>query len=127
MRALPTVAERRWVSRCKNHYKSVLGAGAKVEDPPTGGDEIPPGRDKKCDKLIDPTVRVMGQAFFICHGTRKQSRYMKLLLSDYSLFVCLVAVVLFASPRGRKILKFNIPIFASSLTKFWLQRWLVGL
>jgi hypothetical protein len=30
------------VSGCKNHYKFVLGGGAKVEDPPTGGDEIPP-------------------------------------------------------------------------------------
>ncbi len=26
-------------SRCKNHYKAVLGAEAKVEDPPTGGYE----------------------------------------------------------------------------------------
>ena len=31
MRALPTVAERRWVSGCKNHYKFVLGAGAKAK------------------------------------------------------------------------------------------------
>jgi len=35
----------------KNHYKFVLSAGAKVEDPPVGGDEIPPWRDKKCDNL----------------------------------------------------------------------------
>jgi len=27
------------VSGCKNHYKFILSAGAKVEDPPTGGDE----------------------------------------------------------------------------------------
>jgi hypothetical protein len=44
MRALPTdfvgrsrlcrskaEAERRWVSGCKNHYKAVLGAGAKAK------------------------------------------------------------------------------------------------
>jgi len=42
MRALPTEAERRWVSGCNGHYEFVLGAEAKVEDPPTGGDEIPP-------------------------------------------------------------------------------------
>jgi len=29
MRALPTEAERRWVSGCNNHYKAVLSAGAK--------------------------------------------------------------------------------------------------
>ncbi len=34
MRALPNVAERSWVSGCNNHYKFVLSAGAKVEDPP---------------------------------------------------------------------------------------------
>ena len=32
MRTLPTVAERSWVSGCKNHYKFVLSAGAKVEE-----------------------------------------------------------------------------------------------
>ena len=42
MRALPTEAERRWVSGYMNHYKFVLGAGA----------------NKNRDKLIDPTVRV---------------------------------------------------------------------
>ena len=31
MRALPTEAERRWVSGCNNHYKAVLGAGAKAK------------------------------------------------------------------------------------------------
>ena len=31
MRALPTVAERRWVSGCNNHYKFVLSAGAKAK------------------------------------------------------------------------------------------------
>jgi len=36
---------------CKNHYEFVLSAGAKVEDPPIGGDEIPPWRGKKCDNL----------------------------------------------------------------------------
>jgi hypothetical protein len=35
------------VSGCKSHYESVLGAGAKVEDPPTGGDETPPRRAQK--------------------------------------------------------------------------------
>jgi len=33
---------------CKNHYKFVLGAGAKVEE---RSDEIPPGRGKKHDNL----------------------------------------------------------------------------
>jgi hypothetical protein len=31
MRALSTEAERRWVSGYKNHYKSVLGVGAKAK------------------------------------------------------------------------------------------------
>ena len=31
MRALPTEAERRWVSGCSNHYKFVLGAGVKAK------------------------------------------------------------------------------------------------
>ena len=31
MRALPTVAERRWVSGCNGHYEFVLGAGAKAK------------------------------------------------------------------------------------------------
>ena len=49
------------VSGCKNHYKSVLGAGAKVEE---RSDETPPWRGKNRDKLITPTVRVM-RSFFI--------------------------------------------------------------
>jgi hypothetical protein len=52
MHALPTEAERRWVSGYNNHYKFILGAGAKVEDPPTGGDEIPSWRGKKCDNSV---------------------------------------------------------------------------
>jgi hypothetical protein len=40
------------VSGCKNHYKSILGAGAKVEDPPTGGDETPPWRGKNRENLF---------------------------------------------------------------------------
>jgi hypothetical protein len=31
MRALPTEAERRWVSGCNNHYKFVLSAGTKAK------------------------------------------------------------------------------------------------
>jgi len=31
MRALPTEAERRWVSGCNNHYKFVLSAGVKAK------------------------------------------------------------------------------------------------
>jgi hypothetical protein len=31
MRALPNVAERSWVSGCKNHYKFVLDAGTKAK------------------------------------------------------------------------------------------------
>ena len=41
MRALPTEAERRWVSGCLNHYKFILGAGA----------------NKNRDKPIKHTVR----------------------------------------------------------------------
>jgi hypothetical protein len=52
------------VSGCKNHYKFVLGAGAKVEDPPTGGDEIPPWRGKKHDKQLTHIVRVMLRRYF---------------------------------------------------------------
>jgi hypothetical protein len=39
--SLPDEALRRRVSGCKNHYEFVLSAEAKVEDPPTGGAEIP--------------------------------------------------------------------------------------
>jgi hypothetical protein len=46
-------------------YKAVLSAGAKVEDPPTGGDEIPPWRGKNRDKPIKHTVRVMLWRLFI--------------------------------------------------------------
>jgi|WetSurSiteA1Bulk_404760.scaffolds.fasta_scaffold00902_4 hypothetical protein len=46
------------VSGCNSHYESVLGAGAKVEDPPTGGDEIPPWRGKNRDKQLTFIVRV---------------------------------------------------------------------
>jgi hypothetical protein len=56
--SLPTEAERRWVSGCKNLCKVVLSAGAKVEDPPTGGDEIPSWRGKKHDKQLTFIVRV---------------------------------------------------------------------
>jgi len=31
MRALPTEAERRWVSGCNNHYKFILSAGTKAK------------------------------------------------------------------------------------------------
>jgi hypothetical protein len=53
------------VSGCNNHYESVLSAGAKVEDPPTGGDEIPPWRGKKHDKQFTHIVRVRHSAFLI--------------------------------------------------------------
>jgi len=43
------------VSGCKNHYKFVLGAGAKVEE---RSDETPPWRGKKCDKQLTHIVRV---------------------------------------------------------------------
>jgi len=36
---LPDEVQRRWMSGCNYHYKFVQGAGAKVEDPPIGGDE----------------------------------------------------------------------------------------
>jgi hypothetical protein len=63
MRALPTEAERRWVSGCNGNYEFVLGAGAKVEDPPTGGDEIPSWRGKNRDKLMNYTDRVSTSDF----------------------------------------------------------------
>jgi len=31
MSALPTEAERRWVSGCKNHYEFIMSAGAKAK------------------------------------------------------------------------------------------------
>jgi hypothetical protein len=71
-----------------NHYKFVLEAGAI----------------KNRDKLIDPTVRVKGQAFFICLGTRKLSRFASVLFLKL-FFFCLVAVNCLVSARGRKILK----------------------
>jgi hypothetical protein len=47
-----------------------MGAGAKVEDPPTGGDKIPPWRGKKCDNLsrdfgkqLTGIVRVISKPF----------------------------------------------------------------
>jgi hypothetical protein len=43
---------------CNGHYEFVLSAQAKVEDPPTGGDEIPSWRGKKCDKQLTHIVRV---------------------------------------------------------------------
>jgi hypothetical protein len=49
MRALPTEAERRWVSGCNNHYKFVLSAGA----------------NKNRDKLIKHTVRVRCSGYLI--------------------------------------------------------------
>jgi len=48
MRALLNVAQRSWVSGCRYHYKSVTGAGAKVEE---RSDEIPPWRGKNHDSL----------------------------------------------------------------------------
>jgi hypothetical protein len=55
-----------------SHNKFVLSAGAKVEDPPFGGDEIPPWRGKKCDNLsrergkqLTHIVRVSGALFFL--------------------------------------------------------------
>jgi len=36
-----------------------MGAGVKVEDPPKGGDEIPPWRGKNHDKQLTHIVRVM--------------------------------------------------------------------
>ena len=56
MRALPTEAERRWVSGCNGHYESVLSAGAKVEE---RSDEIPPWRGKNCDEQLTHIVRII--------------------------------------------------------------------
>jgi len=62
-------------------------------------------KSKNHDKLINYTVRVMGQALFFCLGTRKLSGYTKY-LSEYFLVVCIVVEIFLASARGRKILKF---------------------
>jgi hypothetical protein len=57
--------EQMRVSGYNNHYKIVLGAGAKVEDTPAGGDEIPPWRGKKCDKQLTHIVRVIVSCYLI--------------------------------------------------------------
>ena len=80
-----------WRVRSTGCYRSVNGAGAKC---------------KNHDKPINYTVRVMGQAFFICLGTRKLSRYKNFFLFVYFLFVCLVAAILITLAGGIKIIKF---------------------
>ena len=56
MRALPTVAERRWVSGCNGHYKFVLGVGAPACPAyrQAGGRQ----ESKNHDELINYTVRI---------------------------------------------------------------------
>jgi len=51
------------------------------------------------------TVRVMGQAFFICLVTRNLSRFTSVLFLKFFVF-CLIAVNCLATARGRKILKY---------------------
>jgi len=55
------------VPGCKNHYKSVLSAGAKVEDPPTGGAEIPPWRGKN-RPAFSIKKRETTYPYCPCHG-----------------------------------------------------------
>jgi len=50
------------VSGCNKHNRFVLSAGAKVEDPPTGGDEIPSGGAKSVTNNI-PILSVLGLDF----------------------------------------------------------------
>jgi hypothetical protein len=50
------------VMGCKNDYKFVLGAGAKVEE---RSYEIPPWRDKNRDKQLTFIVRVISRPLFI--------------------------------------------------------------
>jgi hypothetical protein len=57
------------VSGCNNHYEANLGAGAKVEDTPVGGDEIPLRRDKNCDEQLTHIVRVRFSYLFINEST----------------------------------------------------------
>lgn len=71
---------------------------------------------KNRDKLIDYTVRVMGQALFICLVTRKLSRYANIVFFIFKSW-CRNSI---ATARGRKILKF-LCYFASSLPKFWFR------
>ena len=65
MRALPTEAERRWVSGFSAHKESVSVAGAKVEEQ---SDETPPRRGKNCDKQLNFIVRVMRSLFILVYG-----------------------------------------------------------
>jgi hypothetical protein len=53
------------VSGCKNHYKIVLGAGAKVEE---RSDEIPPWRGKNRDKQLTHIGRVISRSFLLLSG-----------------------------------------------------------
>jgi hypothetical protein len=60
MRALPTEAERRWVSGCNNYYKFVMGAGAKAKSVTT----VPAEALAKAGQLTH-IVRVMRSYYFI--------------------------------------------------------------
>jgi len=63
-----------WRDRGIIYYKTVMGAGAKVEDPPTGGDEIPSWRGKNRDELMNYTVRVrLSFIFFVRNQLRVYS------------------------------------------------------
>jgi hypothetical protein len=89
-----------------------LGAGAKVEDPPTGGDEIPQWRGKKCGKQLTHIVRVMGQALFICLVIRDLSwyvdQYLICYLSCRENFSCVGA----REKILQLLVRFNLNLFA---------------
>ena len=42
-----------------------MGAGAIVEDPPPGGDEVPPGLNNKHDSQNTDIVRIIGRHFLL--------------------------------------------------------------
>jgi hypothetical protein len=72
MSALPTEAERRWVSGCNGRYEFVLCAGAKVggrsDEPERSGawrSKIPPWRGKNRDKQLTFIVCVRLRFLFL--------------------------------------------------------------
>jgi hypothetical protein len=91
MRALPTVAERRWVSGCNGHYEFVLGAGAKAKSvttcPANAGHNLP---------IL--SVLWARPCCFICLVTSKLFRYTNLFFLIF-LVVYLVVAFLLALTR----------------------------
>jgi len=70
MRALPNVAERSWVSGCKNHLKVVLSAGVKAKTVTT----VPAIALAQAGQLTH-IVRVMVSSLFIIRAGNYSADY----------------------------------------------------